>query len=203
MREYWPIGQRLLADDAAHRCFSEHAQALALLAGALPPDRIKSAVDALTAPNLELTQASIYFQHYVFEALHVAGQGQAIWRRLDFWKGLADRGFATPPEKDDPTRSDCHAWGSHPLFHVHASLAGVRPASPGYREVRIKPTPGPLRHLSSQTPHPRGRITLNLSIRSDGSGSAEIGLPDQTPGKFHWAEKTYELLPGFRGTIDF
>jgi hypothetical protein len=65
-------------------------------------------------------------------------------------------------EMPEPTRSDCHAWGAHPLFHFHATLAGIRPAAPGFARVEIAPQPGDLTWLRTQTPHPCGEISLNL-----------------------------------------
>ena len=41
--------------------------------------------------------------------------------------------FAEIP--DAGTRSDCHAWGAHPVFHFYATVLGIRPAAPGFRRV--------------------------------------------------------------------
>ena len=36
-------------------------------------------------------------------------------------------------------RSDCHAWGSHPIYHLLTGVAGIKPASNGFASVRIVP----------------------------------------------------------------
>ncbi len=93
------------------------------------------------------------------------------------------------------TRSDCHAWGSHPLFHLHASVAGIRPASPGFRTVRIAPLPGKLAKIVCTTPHPDGFIKLDLKF--DGKrcrGSVE--LPAAITGVFVWQGKEQKLSSG-------
>jgi hypothetical protein len=90
------------------------------------------------------------------------------------------------------TRSDCHAWGSHPLFHLHASVAGVRPTSPGFRTVSIAPLPGKLPKIVSRTPHPDGFIALDLTFDGDlCHGSVE--LPPAITGVFFWRGKEQRL----------
>ena len=204
-RRFWDPARGLLGDlptgAESASTFSEHAQALALLADAVPEPRRAPLADALATPGGGLAPATIYFQHYVFEALHAAGRGGALVDRLEFWKKLPERGFRTPPEQPEPTRSDCHAWGSHPLFHVHASLAGVRPGGAGYRHVRIAPTPGSIEHLESVTPHPRGQVRVELRLTDADRGWAEVQLPEATPGEVVWAGRTQALAPGFRGRV--
>ena len=202
---FWDTGRGLLADtpvqDGEELSFSEHAQALGLLGRAVPDAKRMGVADALAAAGGGLTPATIYFQHYVLEALHAEGRGGALVERLAFWKRLPGQGFRTPPEKPEPSRSDCHAWGSHPLFHVHASLAGVRPAAAGYGRVRIAPTPGGIERLESLTPHPRGSVRVRLQMEGLDRGWAEIELPDATPGDLAWAGRVESLAPGFRGRV--
>ncbi|MFP4146073.1 MAG: alpha-L-rhamnosidase C-terminal domain-containing protein [Phycisphaeraceae bacterium] len=186
-----------LADDLAHEHFSEHAQALALLAEILSPPQRAKALELLLDLPIDFAGATIYFSFYPFEALYRAGRADAIHPRLGLWKNLPRQGLRTPVEQPEPTRSDCHAWGSHPLFHYHASFAGIRPAEPGFQRVRIAPSPGPLEQIETAMPHPRGRIEADLKFEN-GACRAAVTLPAGVPGVLVWNGREHELAPGER-----
>ena len=192
--KFWDEQRGLIADTAAHTNFSEHAQCLALLSDTLTGDQAKRCFEQLlTAPDLKRT--TIYFSFYLLETWQKFGRGDLIVERMSFWKDLVKQGLKTPVEEPGNTRSDCHAWGSHPLFHLHASLAGIRPASTGFRTVRIAPQPGKLPKIICTTPHPKGYIKLNLAFEGTRChGTAE--LPAGLTGIFVWHGKEQKLNGG-------
>ena len=192
--KFWDEKRSLIADNLAHTEFSEHGQCLALLTDTLTGDQAKRCFEQLlTAPDLKRT--TIYFSFYLLETWQKFGRGDLIVERMNFWKDLVKQGLKTPVEMPGDTRSDCHAWGSHPLFHLHASVAGIRPASTGFRTVRIAPQPGNLPKIVSHTPHPDGFIDLNLAFEGDGChGSVE--LPVGITGIFVWKGKEQPLAAG-------
>jgi hypothetical protein len=197
--KFWDESRGLMADNLAHTEFSEHGQCLALLTETLTGDQARRCfAQLLAAPDLKRT--TIYFSFYLLETWQKFGRGDLILKRLDFWKDLVKQGLKTPVEEPGNTRSDCHAWGSHPLFHLHASIAGIRPASPGFRTVRIAPEPGSLPKIVSRTPHPDGFITLDLAFTGDRCrGNVELPLPITGVLVWHGGE---QKLHGGANTIE-
>ncbi len=192
--KFWDEARGLMADNLAHTQFSEHAQCLALLSDTLTGDQAKRCFEQLlTAPDLKRT--TIYFSFYLLETYQKFGRGDLIVQRMSFWKDLVKQGLKTPVEMPGNTRSDCHAWGSHPLFHLQASVAGVRPGSPGFRTVRIAPQPGDLPKIVSRTPHPDGFIDLDLTF-ADGHCRGSAQLPPAITGVFLWRSHEQKLNPG-------
>jgi hypothetical protein len=192
---WWDESRGLLADDSSRARFSEHAQCLALIAGVLDARRAQRCLDAWLAAD-DLWPASIYFSFYPLEALARAGRGDALVARLAFWKGLLAQGFTTPPEQPEPSRSDCHGWGSHPLFHLHASIAGIRPLAPGLARVLVAPAPGPLTRVRSRIPHPGGGM-ISVDLAREGVGwRAVVELPAGIDGEFRYAGTTQALPAG-------
>jgi len=192
--KFWDESRGLMADNLAHTEFSEHAQCLALLSDTLAGEQARRCFERLlTAPDLK--RATIYFSSYLLETFHKIGRGDLIVERLNFWKDLVKQGLKTPVEMPGDTRSDCHAWGSHPLFHLHASVAGVRPNSPGFRTVRIEPQPGKLPKIISRTPHPNGFIALDLAFEGDRCRGS-VQLPPEIIGVFIWHTKEQKLNSG-------
>ncbi|HEX2948985.1 MAG TPA: alpha-L-rhamnosidase C-terminal domain-containing protein [Armatimonadota bacterium] len=193
-QQFWSDEHGLLADDLGFTHFSEHAQCLALLTGLVPHDyREKLVSGLLTDPNLART--TIYFTHYLFETLYQLGQADSIRKRLDLWCNLPDRGFFTLLESPEPNRSDCHAWGAHPLYHFYASFLGIRPAGAGFQQVRIAPQLGSLSWIEGTMPHPAGNISVALH-RENGMLHAEISLPEEVTGTFVWGECESALAAG-------
>ncbi len=191
---FWDPGRGLVADNLAHTAFSEHGQCLALLTGTLADGDARRAFEnLLTAPDLSRT--TIYFSFYLLETWQKFGRGDLIVDRLAFWKDLVKQGLSTPVEAPGDTRSDCHAWGSHPLFHLYASLAGIRPASPGFRTVRIAPQPGRLPAIRARLPHPDGFIAVDLAFTGDAC-TGTIDLPPGITGTFAWKGRETALKPG-------
>lgn len=188
---FWNENRGLWADEDAHKSFSQHAQALAVIGGLRVPDPMKWA----DAAGNGLAATTIYFQHYLFEALGRAGRADLVLEKLEMWRELVRQGFKTPVESPEPARSDCHAWGAHPVFHLHATVAGIRPVAPGFRKVRIAPQPGPLTHIETELPHPRGVIALRAKFAAGGV-EADITLPPETEGVFVWAGKELALRSG-------
>ncbi|TWT74583.1 Bacterial alpha-L-rhamnosidase [Posidoniimonas polymericola] len=201
VEQFWVADRQLLADDRGHANFSEHAQCLALLSGILPEGREEECLGAMLQAS-DLKQCSIYFSYYLFEVLAQHGRGDEILSRWSLWKELRLNGLKTPIESPEPTRSDCHAWGSHPLFHARASLFGVRPAAPGFASVLVAPQPGTLDEMSVCLPHPKGEITGQL--RFDHAAQAcegTISLPEGVPGEFRWGGRVVPLAAGEATTI--
>jgi hypothetical protein len=170
---------------------------MALLTGAVPAGREAACLEALRqTPGLAQAQP-MYWMFYLFEAYHRLGRGELVLDHLPHWNGLMDDlGLRTPYEMFEPARSDCHAWGSHPLFHLHATVAGVRPAAPGFRRVRIAPAPGRLRRIHSRLPHPRGFIETELEFPESGVCRGRVALPEGISGELTWGVQSVALRPG-------
>lgn len=157
----WDEVAGLYRDSPGSETFSEHAQVFALLAG-LPADRRRRVGEALASGN-GLARATIYFTHYLFEAFRLLGRGDLLWQRLGLWFNLSDLGLKTTPEQPEPSRSDCHPWGTHPLYHMVASLAGIRPVAAGFSKIEVRPLENiPLRRMEVHLPHPHGTIHATL-----------------------------------------
>ena len=164
-RTFWSAERGLYADDPEHQHWSEHAQCLAVLAGAEHGPAALERALATDGQDDGLARTSVYFDHYLFEALGRIGRTDAVLDRLDLWFGLLDQGLRTVIEQPEPTRSDCHAWGAHPVFHLYATLLGVRPTAPGMATVTITPQLGGLARADGtlQTPHGPLRVTVDGS----------------------------------------
>jgi hypothetical protein len=157
----WDERRGRYLDAPGRPAVSEHAQILALLAGVAEPRR--SRVAGALAGDADLTRTTIYFTHYLFEAFRLIGRGDLLWQRLGLWFDLPAQGFTTTPEQPEPSRSDCHPWGTHPLYHTVATVAGLRPTAPGFASAALEPLDGiPLCRLELTVPHPAGRITAAL-----------------------------------------
>jgi alpha-L-rhamnosidase len=200
--QFWEPVRGLFADDRGKTRFSEHAQCLAILSGLLSLRQCAQVGDALLTSK-ELARTTIYFTHYLFEACRVltntpelgADPETALFARLSLWFDLRKNGFVTPFEEPEPSRSDCHGWGAHPLFHYQATLLGVRPASPGFASVEIRPHLGRLATLRGAVPHVRGIIEVNLKREGKGIRGV-IRLPAGLHGNFTWKGQRIALHPG-------
>jgi len=190
---FWNEARGLFAEDVEHTRFSEHAQCLALLSGLFPARQERCFAALLQAEDLLRT--TVYFSFYLLEVFQRFGRGDLILKKFDFWKEMVQMGFKTPVEMPEPSRSDCHAWGSHPLFHMHASLAGIRPAGPGFRRVLITPSPGTLQHLHSRIPHPRGEVFLQME-KHGARWEIDVVLPEGVTGTLAWQGQRHPLSPG-------
>ena len=191
---FWNEARGLFADEVTHTHVSEHTQCLALLSGVLEGEQqTRTAQTLLTDPSL--TRTTIYFTHYLFETYRLLGQPAPFFARLGLWFDLAAHGFKTTPEQPEPSRSDCHGWGAHPLYHFFATLLGIRPATFGFATVEIAPMPGHLTHLAGELVHPRGRIVADLHF-AEGQVHGTITLPASLHGTFVYAGKTVALQPG-------
>ncbi len=187
-RVFWDPRRQLYSDDASHQHFSEHAQVMAVLAadacasGADPPGLpTPASLMERLAVDRSLARCSIYFCHFLFEACRITGRPDLLAQRLEDWYALPGRGFLTTPENADPTRSDCHGWGSHPLFHSRATWLGIRPAGPGFERVIIEPQPGAMEYARGEVPHRLGLIEVEARCRQPaaprpGPGSGGEGL---------------------------
>ena len=190
----WDDRRAALADDPAHTSFSEHTQALALLSGMLPADMYSRVARAL-CDDEGLLRAGPYFSYYVCRALHRVGAGKRLVDRLRTWQTFLDVGFKTFPEHGIVSRSDCHAWNAHPLFHMLTGILGVRPGGLGFDSVVIEPHMGDLRQADGVVPHRLGDICVNFRA-ADGALHATIELPGGLSGQLRWPGQIIPLHEG-------
>ncbi|MDH6358611.1 alpha-L-rhamnosidase C-terminal domain-containing protein [Parabacteroides sp. PF5-9] len=193
--KYWDANRGLFADTHDHRNYSQHVNALAILAGIVEGEEAAQ-VMANTLTDESLTQATIYFRYYVHQALSKAGMGNQLLDNLQIWHDQMALGLTTWAEMPEPSRSDCHAWGASPNIEFYRILLGITSDAPGFHKVRIAPALGKLKEVSGTMPHPNGKISVAYKLLSNGKLEAKITLPQQTSGTFEWKGKTYPLTAG-------
>jgi hypothetical protein len=191
---FWNEERGCLADDPQHLHWSWHAQIYGVLAGVLTAEEGARAF-ARARADKAFAVPSYVGRFYLFEALRRIGRGGEILGELDAWQGMLDLGAVTVWEQLEPTRSDCHAWSSHPLFHLPCSVLGVRPAAPGFASVEIAPQPGGLRRIAAKVTHPRGVVEAELEFDERGC-SGVVRLPEGVDGVFRLGARELALRGG-------
>jgi len=177
---YWNEKRGFYADTREQRSFSEHTQAYAVMSGVLGADRLDKMRTSFVREE-KLTKATAAFAHYLYEAYFILGLREKIVEGLRACEGYEKLGLLTTPESPEPTRSDCHGWSAVPHFHLFASLLGIRPMAPFFREVRIDPMWELLGTINATLPHPDGEIFLSLSL-VEGKARGEVVLPTGVSG---------------------
>lgn len=190
----------MLADTPDRNSFSQQANILGVLLDVVPKEHQKDvlgrvlAIEPGTTPGGTLS-ASYYFRFYLARALEHAGMADAYLDSMAPWRALLPLHFSTWPEVPGDSRSDSHAWTSHPIYDLLSVVAGIEPASPGFGSVRIAPHLGTLPTLTATFPHPNGEIRVQYS-RSGSGLKALVILPDKLTGEFVFDGKTWPLKPG-------
>ncbi|WP_309383200.1 hypothetical protein [Cerasicoccus frondis] len=193
-KRFWCDQRSLIADEESMQSFSQHGQALALLCGIVSDNEAAGMLNAL-ASDSSLHQTSVYFRHYLFEAAFRYKRPDLFFSGLSEWLDMLEAGAKTPWERPEPSRSDCHAWGSHPWFWLITGVAGIRPGNIGFETIHIKPQPGDLPHICAQMPHPKGEIKLNLKFQGN-SCHGTIWIPSDCEGQFAWNSEKHPLKAG-------
>lgn len=193
-RKYWTEDRGLFSDDAEHQHFSQHANVLAILAGAVEGSEARAVMERTLADG-GLAPASIYFRYYLHRALVKAGLGNRYLEMLEPWRKMLRDGLTTWAERDFRSRSDCHAWGASPNVELFRTVLGIDSAAPGFAKVVVEPHLGQLDRASGTMPHPRGEISVQLAMQ-DGKLHAEVTLPPGVDGDFVWQGRRRALSPG-------
>lgn len=133
------VSSQLFVDDVSGRYVSQHTNIMAILTdthkGILHGEKLLLHI----LRREDVVKVSPYFSFYLFEAMYHVGRGDLIGTSLKLWHEMLANGLTTFTETAEPTRSDCHAWSAHPLYHYYASILGVRPTKPGCEEMVIAP----------------------------------------------------------------
>jgi len=198
-RTFWNESCSAFADDVRMKHFSEHAQCFAVLSGLLKPHEVRRIREALACGE-GMVKTTISFTHYLFETYRQLDLIDQFYDRLSGWFDLARNGFKATPEQPEPSRSDCHGWAAHPIYHFYATVLGIRPAVFGFESVAIAPELGTLKHAAGRLVHPRGWIDIEL--HRDGEHlTGHVALPEGVSGVFKYAALTRQLIGGTREEI--
>ena len=198
VKKFWNAERGMFVDNPRDKskCFSEHAQCLALIGEVLPSDEARELFDKLISEK-DLKRCTVYFSFYLFETYFRFGRGDLFLKRLDLWRDYVKEGLTTTKEQPDPpgqeSRSDCHAWGSHPIWFMQTGLAGIKSDASFFEKVRIAPCPGGLKKIHAVHPHPRGQIRVDLDFDGE-KVSGTVSTP--VPGVFTFGGRTVELKSG-------
>jgi hypothetical protein len=194
-RRFWCDKRGMFADTPGKDAFSEHAQCLAILSGLFAKDKCDSAFAHLIADG-DLARTTVYFSHYLFETFIRCDRPDLVLRRLDLWRDYVADGLKTPLEAPGVRgRSDCHAWGSHPLYHLQTGIAGISPAADGFAAVDISPRPGSLKWIKASSPTPKGDVKIDLRF-DGGRASGKVFVPAGLPATFRWNGTARTLVAG-------
>lgn len=194
--KYWNAAKNLYADTDEKDVYSQHANALAILAGVADPKDIPGICKQLLTDNT-LTQCTIYFKYYLHLALTRGGFGNDYLKWMDVWRDNIRMGLTTWAEVSDlpNSRSDCHAWGASPNIEFFRIVLGIDSDAPGFTKIRIAPHLGELTNASGEIPHPNGKVAVAYRLDSN-KWKIKIFLPERTTGTLVWKAKKYRLKTG-------
>lgn len=194
-RKYWDNKTKMFADTPEKDLFSQHTNTLAILTEVAKGNEAVTIAKKLMT-DTSLTPATIYFKYYVHQALIKSGFGNDYLNWLDVWHENIKQGMTTWAEISDinNTRSDCHAWGSHPNIEMFRTVLGIDASSAGFRTIKIEPHLGSIKKISGEMPHPNGKISVDYQYNNNWNIS--IYLPEKTTGVFIWKRQKHPLKQG-------
>jgi len=184
---------------------AQHATAIPLALGVMPPDREAAAARKLAGQGMRM---SVYGAQFLLDALYRGREANAALRLMTSretfsWLHMIDDLDATiameawdPSIKPNTTFS--HAWGTAPANVVPRHIVGFEVIEPGAARVRIAPQPGDLEWFEATVPTIRGAVSVSYS--REGPMVLGVTLPANVRGS---VELAYEALAGHDpGTLE-
>lgn len=124
-----------------------HANVTPLMAGMLAGDDRQAAIEFICEKRLN---CGVYFSFFVLKALYDSGEPDLAYdlitsRDLHSWNSMLEAGATTCMEAWAPdlkwNTSWCHPWSSAPIHMIAHEVMGLRPGTPGWKDVRFDPRP--------------------------------------------------------------
>ncbi|KAM0814042.1 putative Six-hairpin glycosidase-like protein [Seiridium cardinale] len=167
------------ADVADELSYSQHCQVFGVLSGAaLPEDRTRLLTESFA--DTRFSKCSYVMKFYALRAFALAGDEpyETFWATVwDPWRHMLANNLSTWEEDDVRQRSDCHAWGSVPIYEYCTELAGVHPIAPGASRILFKPRLRLSKAIEAKVALGKDNLAaVSWSIGSDGKKHVKLQL---------------------------
>ena len=169
---------------------SVHANMMPLAFDIVPESRKEKVAAYIKSRGMA---CSVYGAQYLMEALYNAGEAEYALELMTAtndrsWYNMIRIGSTISLEAWDmkykPNADWNHAWGAVPANIIPRGLWGIRPASPGFASVCIKPQMGSLANASITHPTPLGQIKAVYERGTNRFTRYQIELPANMVGEF-------------------
>ncbi|HJD45581.1 MAG TPA: hypothetical protein H9909_01935 [Candidatus Mediterraneibacter norfolkensis] len=177
IRKYCTGKNGMLKDGPDCEEYSQHCQVFGILSGVFDREEGKKSLLATVKERGKYPQCTVSMALYLFRALEQTGLYGYTDIYWEIWRKMVKNKMTTCAESDVAPRSECHAWGALALYELPSVILGVRPASPGYKRVRIRPVPGYLKWARGEVVTPKGIVAVSWKKEKDGI-HMEYTLPD-------------------------
>lgn len=155
---------------------SQHVQVFAVLCGAADVIDAPRLLRTSFAPDTTLGKCSYVMMFYASRAFTKAGIYNEMFEpSFEPWRRMVRQNMSTWEEDDVRQRSDCHAWGSVPIYEYLYEVAGVQPSSPGCAKIVFAPRVGLSKELKA-TVALGSDNTARVKWETDESGECHVGL---------------------------
>ncbi|OJJ01783.1 hypothetical protein ASPVEDRAFT_192067 [Aspergillus versicolor CBS 583.65] len=174
-----------VSSDSTEKDYSQHCQVWAVLSGCVKgtdaQELLRKSLQRSAAGSF--VRESIAMSFYTLRALSVAGGTlyddvfPSFWT---MWQKQLDQNLTTWVEDQVGQRSDCHAWGSIPIYEATVEVAGVHLTRPGWRAIDFSPRINLFPKLEATIPlnmvdgTPRGLV--RVAWRRNGKGDTHVRL---------------------------
>ncbi|KAF6513298.1 hypothetical protein HZS61_006623 [Fusarium oxysporum f. sp. conglutinans] len=167
------------ADIAGEEAHSQHCQVFAVLSGAATPEeRPHLLKESFSDPDF--SKCSYVMMFYALRAFALAGDEvyESAWGSVwDPWRKMLANNLTTWEEDDVRQRSDCHAWGSVPVYEYCTELAGLHVIAPGSSKILFSPRLNLSRELKAKVAlGSSNTATVSWSVQDDGRKKVELRL---------------------------
>ncbi|MEP2026912.1 MAG: alpha-L-rhamnosidase C-terminal domain-containing protein [Reichenbachiella sp.] len=179
---------------------SLHANMMALAFDIVPEANKNSVADFVKSRGMA---CSVYGSQYLLEAMYKANESEYALGLMTAthdrsWYNMIKIGSTITLEAWDmkykPNADWNHAWGATPANIIPRYLWGIKPKTPGYESVAIKPQLGDLTSSAIVVPTLRGQIKVAYSLLPDDSKYYVIEIPSNMSGEFDLGEEGYTKL---------
>ena len=176
--------------DVQMESFSVQNNALATLAGIVPQDRRSLVMEAtMTNTNWDVTP---YFMHFVFNALDQADLfGKYGVQKMHEYKVIPETQTVREmgPEKGDYS----HGWIATPAYQMPSKILGVRPTSPSFSSVLIKPEICGLSWAKGSVPTPHGNVDVSWKVEGN-KFTLDVTIPPGTTARIEVPGKDTQFI---------
>jgi hypothetical protein len=162
----WSEERQLYRDGPKSELYSEHAQLWAVLSGVQEGEAAGQLMER-SLKQKGLVSVSYSMSFFLFRALSLSGRYSCSFELWEQWYGMLDKKLTTWAEDAVQERSDCHGWGSIPLYEFPSEILGVTPLAPGYSKIAVAPKPGPLDWARGTVNTPRGPLHVEWRVDRD------------------------------------